>query len=119
VLRQPELVSASVVEEALCCESSGPVGGVSKPPQRRYERNHPPVEPVETTAAGQGGQTCSCNIAALCRRHHRLKTHAGWRYRVFEPGSYLWTSPHGYTHVRDDSGTRDVSPNARRRPAEP
>ena len=27
---------------------------------------------------GDGGATCDCNIAPLCRRHHRLKTHAGW-----------------------------------------
>ena len=67
----------------------------------------------------QGGPTCTCNIAPLCRRHHRLKTHAGWTYRVLEPGSYLWTSPHGHTYHRDNSGTLDVSPKARHKPGEP
>ena len=41
------------------------------------------------------------NQAPLCRRHHRLKTHATWRYTMLEPGSYLWTSPHGYQFLRD------------------
>jgi hypothetical protein len=57
-----------------------------------------------------GGSTCSCNIARLCRRHHRLKTHTAWRYVVLERGSYLWTSPHGYQFLRDRDGTLDVTP---------
>lgn len=28
----------------------------------------------------RGGPTCTCNIAPLCRRHHRLKTHGSWSY---------------------------------------
>ena len=40
----------------------------------------------------EGGPTASDNLAPLCRRHHRLKTHhAGWGYTVLEPGSYLWS----------------------------
>jgi hypothetical protein len=57
----------------------------------------------------EGGATCSCNVAPLCRRHHRHKTHGRWRYRVVDPGTYLWTSPHGYTFLRDHTGTRDVT----------
>jgi hypothetical protein len=57
-----------------------------------------------------GGSTCSCNIARLCRRHHRLKTHTAWSYTVLERGSYLWTSPHGLRFLRDRDGTRDVTP---------
>ena len=56
-----------------------------------------------------GGTTCSCNIAPLCRRHHRLKTHSTWTYTVLEPGSFLWSSPHGYQFLRDHEGTVDVS----------
>ena len=40
-----------------------------------------------------GGPTSSDNIAPLCRRHHRTKTHRRWRYRFLRPGHYLWTSP--------------------------
>jgi len=56
-----------------------------------------------------GGATCACNLAPLCRRHHRLKTHSPWSYVVLDPGTYLWTTPHGYQFLRDDSGTLDVS----------
>jgi hypothetical protein len=66
----------------------------------------------------EGGTTCSCNIARLCRRHHRLKTHTAWTYIVLERGSYLWTSPHGYQFLRDRDGTLDVTPtNDRKRNA--
>ena len=52
----------------------------------------------------------SDNLAPLCRRHHRLKTHhSGWSYTVLEPGTYLWSSPHGYQFLRDHRGTTDVS----------
>ncbi len=58
----------------------------------------------------EGGTTSSDNIAPLCRRHHRLKTHhPGWGYTALEPGSYLWHSPHGYQFLRDHRGTTDVS----------
>ncbi len=51
-----------------------------------------------------GGATCACNLASLCRRHHRLKTHTPWLYEVLEPGSYLWTSPMGRRWLRDQEG---------------
>ncbi len=57
----------------------------------------------------QGGSTCSCNIAPLCRRHHRLKTHSTWTYTTLEPGTFLWSSPHGYQFLRDHTGTQDVT----------
>jgi hypothetical protein len=63
----------------------------------------------------QGGATCTCQIAALCRKHHRLKTHGRWRYLILTPGSYLWTSPHGYHYLRDHTGTTDVSHDRHRR----
>jgi hypothetical protein len=28
---------------------------------------------------------------------------------VIEPGSYLWSSPHGYQFLRDHRGTTDVT----------
>ena len=58
----------------------------------------------------QGGSTCSCNIAPLCRHHHRLKTLTAWRYTMPEPSVYVWTSPHGYVFLRDHTGTIDVTP---------
>jgi hypothetical protein len=64
----------------------------------------------------QGGATCTCQIAPLCRRHHRLKTHGGWPYYILESGSYVWTSPHGYQYLRDHTGTLDVSRDKHRCP---
>jgi hypothetical protein len=66
---------------------------------------------------GDGGPTCSCNIARLCRRHHRLRTHTAWDYAVLERGSYLWTSPHGYQFLRERDGTTDVTPTEDRKHA--
>src|SRR5699024_7649931 len=62
-----------------------------------------------------GGTTCSCNLAPLCRRHHRHKTHSPWTYTVLDTGTFLWTSPQGYQYLRDHTGTLDVSRD--RRPA--
>ena len=76
-------------------------------PARRCDCDH--VEPWRDD--GTGGQTCACNLAPLCRSHHRLKTHSSWTYTPLEPGSYLWTSPHGYQYLRDHHGTLDVSPD--------
>jgi hypothetical protein len=55
------------------------------------------------------GPTCPCNLAPLCRHHHRLKTLAGWRYTVIEPGTYLWSDPHGQQFLRTADGTSDVT----------
>lgn len=42
-----------------------------------------------------GGATSAENIGALCRRHHRLKTHDGWTLESFPDGSCRWRSPLG------------------------
>lgn len=42
-----------------------------------------------------GGRTSAENIGALCRRHHRLKTHDGWSIESFPDGSCTWRSPLG------------------------
>ena len=61
-------------------------------------------------AHAAGGATCDCNLAPLCRRHHRLKTHAGWTYTTVETGVWLWHESHGQQFLRDHHGTRDVTP---------
>src|SRR4029079_3774239 len=61
-------------------------------------------------AYDDGGPTCDRNLAPLCRRHHRLKTSAGWRYRTVETGVWVWSDPHGQRFLRDDRGTTDVTP---------
>ncbi|RYU15694.1 HNH endonuclease signature motif containing protein [Nocardioides iriomotensis] len=76
----------------------------------RPARGHHGTDCDHVVPHAEGGPTCSCNIARLCRRHHRLKTHTAWRYTVLERGSYLWTSPHGLGFLRDRTGTIDVTP---------
>jgi len=39
-----------------------------------------------------------------------MKTHGSWTYTTLEPGTYLWRSPHGYTWLRDHTGTTDLTP---------
>ncbi|HEY9564193.1 MAG TPA: HNH endonuclease signature motif containing protein [Nocardioides sp.] len=58
---------------------------------------------------GKGGRTCTCNLAATCRRHHRLKTFGGWSYTIIDPGAHLWRSPGGRHYFRDALGTVDVT----------
>ena len=63
-----------------------------------YDHDHP----------DRGGPTSTNNLAALCRRHHRLKTKGRWRYRMTEPGVFDWTSPLGWTYRRDHTGSRST-----------
>jgi hypothetical protein len=53
----------------------------------------------------QGGSTGATNIFALCRRHHRLKTHTRWAYRRDPDGTTTWTSPTGHTY---STSPRDI-----------
>jgi len=43
----------------------------------------------------EGGPTSPTNLGLLCRRHHRMKTHNGWKLMSHEDGSCTWTSPAG------------------------
>ena len=47
----------------------------------------------------QGGPTCSCNLGALCRYHHKLKQLAGWDLDQPAPGTFIWTTPTGRTYA--------------------
>ncbi len=42
-----------------------------------------------------GGETSPENLGALCRRHHKMKTHHGWQLESFADGSCIWRSPLG------------------------
>ncbi|WP_435743308.1 HNH endonuclease signature motif containing protein [Nocardioides sp. SYSU DS0663] len=71
-------------------------------PARRCDLDH-------VHAHGCGGPTASENLAPLCRRHHRLKTHGPWRYTVLEPGVYLWAGQHRLRFLVDHTGTHDLT----------
>ena len=50
----------------------------------------------------EGGLSVRENLGALCKRHHQLKTHAGWQISESEAsGACAWVSPQGreYRHV--------------------
>ena len=47
----------------------------------------------------QGGRTCECNLAPLCRRHHRAKQARGWRLTQPEPGTMVWVTPSGRSYA--------------------
>ena len=47
----------------------------------------------------QGGLTCECGLAPLCRRHHRCKQAEGWHLDQPEPGLLKWRVPSGRTYT--------------------
>jgi hypothetical protein len=61
-----------------------------------------------------GGQTDCTNLCCLCRRHHRLKTHApGWLHVMTPDGVLSVTTPSGVTRTSRPPGLRP-RPEARR-----
>ena len=54
----------------------------------------------------QGGLTCTCNLGAICRRHHKIKQHPGWHLNQPTPGTFTWSTRTGRTYtVQPDSYT--------------
>ena len=53
-------------------------------------------------------QTGSHNSGPLGRRHHRWKTHAGFRSRQCGDARYVWLTPHGLAFLVDHLGTRRI-----------
>jgi hypothetical protein len=51
-----------------------------------------------TVPYGKGGRTCWCNLAPLCRTHHRVKQACGWGLAQPHPGILIWTAPSGWTY---------------------
>jgi hypothetical protein len=52
-----------------------------------------------TIAYQAGGRTCPCNLAALCRRHHKAKQTPRWHLTQPQPGVLTWTTPHGRSYT--------------------
>jgi len=81
---------------------------------RRCDLDH--IKPYDLD--GPTDQTSTENLAPLCRRHHRLKTHGGWTYEAVSTSStpgpperaYHWRSPHGYEYLRTPTGTESLTP---------
>jgi hypothetical protein len=54
---------------------------------------------IDHTTPHPDGPTCQCNLAPVCRRHHRSKQAPGWRAEQPEPGVMRWTLPSGRRHT--------------------
>jgi hypothetical protein len=52
-----------------------------------------------TVPYGQGGRTCECDLAPLCRRDHQAKQAQGWRLLQPSPGVLVWELPHGRRYL--------------------
>lgn len=50
---------------------------------------------LDHTVPHPDGPTASCNLACLCRMHHRAKHRAGWVLEQLTDGRLRWTSPAG------------------------
>ncbi len=72
---------------------------------RRVDYDHP--TPYDDT--GPPGQTGTHNSGPLGRRHHRWKTHGGYRSRQCGPGRYVWLTPLGLGFLVDHRGTRRIT----------
>jgi hypothetical protein len=52
-----------------------------------------------TVAWDQGGITCECDLAPLCRHHHRCKQSQGWKLEQPSPGVLRWRTPAGRSYT--------------------
>lgn len=80
----------------------------------RFDLDH--IEPyLDPDEGGPPGQTSAAGLAKLCRFHHRVKTHGGWRYQRVpgDPGAgpvaaYVWRSPLDQHFLVDGTGTHHL-----------
>ncbi|NMR21743.1 HNH endonuclease signature motif containing protein, partial [Cellulomonas fimi] len=86
-------LTATVLARDTTCTFPG-----CRTPSYRCDVDH--VEPFDPTRPGDAQTTCA-NLHALCRHHHRLKTHTGWTVvRKEETGATHWTAPTGHRYRR-------------------
>ncbi len=79
-------------------------------PARACDVDHVVPYDPSRTAGQHEAQTRASNLGALCRSHHRLKTHTGWQVESPASGVFVWTSPHGHRYRRDQDGTARLEP---------
>src|SRR5262249_54688811 len=66
-----------------------------------------------TVPYDQGGKTCLCNLAPLCRRHHRTNQARGWGLTQVTPGALAWPPPAG-RHCLACPAAADMAPQPQR-----
>ena len=90
VYRPPEAIADYVAARDRTCCFPG-----CRTPASRCDLDH-------RTPFHAGGETCPCNLDALCRTHHRLKTFTRWRAtRRTETDRITWTSPLGIPYLAE------------------
>ncbi|WP_157813980.1 MULTISPECIES: HNH endonuclease signature motif containing protein [unclassified Microbacterium] len=73
-------------------------------PAHRCDRDH-------THDYALGGETRTCNLACLCKRHHTLKGETGWTVRQLGGGVLEWTSPGGHVYIDKPPPAVHFTPN--------
>jgi hypothetical protein len=61
-------------------------------PSRQCDIDH-------TVPVADGGVTCDCNLAPLCRHDHCIKHQHGWTYQKLPDGKWQWTTRLGHTYT--------------------
>ena len=84
--------TASVMVNTATLEGYGPI-----PATALGDLDH--VVPFNPDRDDGGGHTSAANLIALCRRHHRLKTHGGWQVVAHTSGATRWTSPGAMSYL--------------------
>jgi len=78
---------------------------------REYGTDTDHINPYQHEESGGGeGPTDTRNLAALCRKRHKIKTDTSWRYTMLRPGVYVWVDPSGHAYLRTRLGTTDLGP---------
>lgn len=89
---------AALVDDVLARDRTCTFPGC-RVPAMRCDLDH--IEPFDPRLPAED-QTVGENLHALCRHHHNLKTHGGWRVERDEAtGRTLWTAPTGHEYVRE------------------
>ena len=71
----------------------------------RHQENDHTTPYIPMNKGGPPGQTDPAKMGKLTKRHHRIKTHSGWRVEQVAAGNWLWRSPHGYHFLVHPNGT--------------
>ena len=118
-LRAAAQATARVQEQALADAAAGGCAHMSqsktyRPPPRlqefviardltcRFPSCRQPAwrSDLDHTIAWPQGRTCRCNLGGLCRTHHQLKQHPGWKLtQTAASGIFTWTTPAGRTYT--------------------
>ncbi len=92
--RPGPVLTGDVIRRDVTCTFPG-----CRTPAAQSDLDH--IEPFDRDRPA-AEQTHHANLHALCRYHHRLKTHSGWRVeRDPSTGITIWHAPTGHAYARD------------------